>query len=143
MIETIKNIILALGIDYYRALDTNDLSQQVLINKINTIGVHAGSIEIDASFSPSTYNSIELWDVRILFLVLAPQIDTPAEEIDALLDPLYELAHDFIGALTKELPSAHFLEGYELKSTDSVNITSEVLIGWELTLKAPWRVSIC
>ena len=143
MIEAIKTIIESIGLTYFRAINTKDLNEQAIKNSMQNIGVMAGLIEIDATFQEASNKSVELWDFTILFLTLAPNIDTPAEDIDAILGGLYDKAHEFLALFQEELPSGYYLEGYELNSTDSINITNEVLIGWELKLSAPFIANIC
>ena len=143
MIEQIKTIIEAIGLGYFRSINPEDLNEQAVKNSMANIGVHAGLIEITAEFQEASNKAIEQWEVTILFLTLAPNIDTPAEEIDTYLQTLYDKAHEFLALFQEELPSGFYLEGYELNSTDSVNITTEVLIGWELKLTAPFVANIC
>ena len=143
MIEQIKQIIEDIGLTYFRSINTKDLNEQAVKNSMTDIGVLAGLIEIDATFQEETFKSVEQWDFTILFLTLAPDIDSPAEQIDDKLSALYVKAHEFLGAFHEILPPSYYLEDYVLTSTDSVNITTEVLIGWELKLSAPFVVNIC
>lgn len=143
MIDQIKTIIEAIGLSYFRAINPKDLNEQAIKNSMINIGVLAGLIEIDATFQDASNKSEELWDFNIMFLTIAPNIDTPAEEIDSILQGLYDKAHEFLAEFQAVLPSGYYLEGYKLDSTDSVNITTEVLIGWELKLQAPFIANIC
>ncbi len=143
MIDQIKAIIEGIGLTYFRSINTKDLNEQAVKNSMTDIGVLAGLIEIDATIQEETFISVEQWEFTILFLTLAPNIDTPAEQIDTALDALLIKAHEFLAAYGEVLPSGYFLEGYELSSTDSVNITNEVLIGWELKLTAPFLENLC
>ena len=143
MIEQIKQVIEAIGLTYFRALNPQDLNEQAVKNSMTNIGVLAGLIEIEATFQEASNKAVEQWDFTIMFLTLSPNIDAPAEQIDALLGDLYDKAHEFLGLYQAELPSGYYLEGYTLESTDSVNITNEVLIGWELKLQAPFIANIC
>lgn len=143
MIEIIKTIIEGMGLAYFRSINPKDLNEQAIRASMLDIGVHAGLIEIAATFQEASNKAIEQWEISVLFLTLAPDIDTPAEEIDATLEGLYNRAHEFLALYQEQLPSGFYLEGYELNSTNSVNITTEVLIGWELKLTAPFVANIC
>ena len=143
MIEQIKAIIESIGLTYFRSINPKDLNEQAVKKSMTDIGVLAGLIEINATFNEETYQAVELWDFTILFLTLAPNIDTPAEEIDTALDALLIKAHEFLSEFQDIIPASYFLEGYTLTSTDSVNITTEVLIGWELKLTAPFIENLC
>lgn len=143
MIEKIKTIIEAIGLTYYRALNTKDLNELAITNKMEDIGVLAGLIDINATFQEASNKSVEMWDITILFLTLAPALDARAEQIDFSLDKLYRDAHKFLALFQEGIPSGFYLEGYTLEGTDAVNITTEVLIGWELKLSAPEIVNIC
>ena len=143
MINAIKTIIESLGLSYFRSINTKDLNEQAIKNSMENIGVLAGLIDIDATFQEASNKAVEQWEFTILFLTLAPNIDTPAEQIDTILGGLYDKAHEFLALFQEELPSGYYLEGYELNSTDAINITNEVLIGWELKLSAPFIANIC
>ncbi len=143
MISDIKQIIEDIGLTYYRSLNLKDLSQIAITNKIDTIGVLAGTINIDGTVTESTGSILEMWDVTILFLVLSPSIDATAEQIDNLLDPLYLKAHEFLNLIVETFPMAYFLEDYTLNSTEAINITTEVMAGWELNLKIPIKKMLC
>ena len=143
MINTIKIIIESLGLSYFRSINTKDLNEQAIKNSMENIGVLAGLIDIDATFQEASNKAVEQWEFTILFLTLAPNIDTPAEQIDTILGGLYDKAHEFLAEFQEVLPSGYYLEGYELNSTDAINITNEVLIGWELKLSAPFIANIC
>ena len=143
MIDVIKTIIESLGLSYFRSINTKDLNEQAIKNSMANIGVLAGLIDIDATFQEASNKAVEQWEFTVLFLTLAPNIDTPAEQIDTILGGLYDKAHEFLALFQEELPSGYYLEGYELNSTDAINITNEVLIGWELKLSAPFIANIC
>lgn len=143
MINQIKTIIESLGLTYFRSINTKDLNEQAVKNSMTDIGVLAGLIQMEATFQEASNKAIEQWEFTVLFLTLAPEIDTPAEQIDSILEGLYDKAHEFLAQFQEVIAPGHFLEGYELNSTDSVNITNEVLIGWELKLSAPFSVNIC
>ena len=143
MIDQIKTVIEAIGLSYFRALNPQDLNEQAIKNSMQNIGVLAGLIDINATFQEASNKAVEQWEFTIMFLTLAPNIDSPAEEIDALLGGLYDKAHEFLALYQEVLPSGYYLEGYELESTDSINITNEVLIGWELKISAPYIANIC
>lgn len=143
MVESIKQAIEATGLTYIRALNPQDLNETVTGLGVTELGVLTGLIEIDADFKEETYQAVELWDFEIMFLSLSPSMDARGEAIDAALDSLYQKAHEFLSIFQETLPSGYFLENYSLNSTDSVNITTEVLIGWTLSLQAPKAVNIC
>jgi len=143
MINEIKAIIESLGLQYIRAINNNDLSERAITLEVNQLGVLAGLISIDAELSENSNRALETWEITVLFLELSPGIDTPGEEIDLALDRLYLIAIEFLKSLQNITPNGYFLESYSLESTDSVNISSEVLIGWELKVNVPRTVQIC
>lgn len=143
MIETIKQIIEGIGLTYFRSNNTSDLSQIATVNKMENIGVLAGMFDIDASVSQTTGSILEKWDVTVLFLTLSPGLDATAEQIDTAIAPLYDKAHEFLSQVTNTFPMTHLLEDYTLNSSDGINITTEVLIGWELKLQIPIQKMLC
>lgn len=143
MIEQIKTIIEAIGLTYFRSINTKDLNEQAVKNSMTDIGVLAGLINIEATFQEASNKSVELWEFSIMFLTLAPSFDSRASQIDDSLGILYDKAHEFLALFQEDLPSGYYLEGYNLDSTDAVNITSAVLIGWELKISAPYIANIC
>jgi hypothetical protein len=143
MINEIKTIIESLGLQYVRAINTKDLGERAINLQVDQLGVLAGLISIDAELNELNDRSLETWEITILFLELSPGLDAPGEEIDASLEVLYQKAIEFISELQKITPNGYWLEGYSLESTDSVNITSEILIGWELKISVPRTIQIC
>jgi len=143
MLNEVKTIIEGIGLTYYRALDTKDLNEIAINNNMLDIGVLAGLIEIEAELSENSNQSLEVWSYSVLFLTLSPNIDATATQIDVKLEALLAKVHDFLSEIQNTLPPGHYLDEYSIKSTDAINITTEVLIGWELKLSIPHLQNLC
>jgi hypothetical protein len=124
---------------YVRALNTNDLNQKlqrVPVDKPLLVYANLNPVEF-----PETGSNFEFYEVEanLYILDLSKTADPTAEEIDAQLDPLFDLGNFIYDALTRSpiIFPAMDIERGTMTPAEQIEQTDEVLNGWEMALTLP------
>lgn len=137
--DVLEAIALALNMQYLRALNPSDLNQTlqgVAIDKPLLILANvpeAEQPEVNSNFSYSVYRTT----ILVLDKNLTP--DPKPEEIDSLLDNLETKVNGIRDYLDRSeiVFSASQVEFISLTSAENIELTDEVISGWELVLDIP------
>ena len=137
---TIKAIIEAQGLSYFRSVNINDLNQQVGETDVsNGVGVYTSLPDIDNETFELSGNVLMNYDIEVYYLKLNNEIDDKGEAIDIILDELKPLVDEFYDKIKKApiIALNQTIDSYKVTGVDTLKMTKEVLTGWRIQLTLP------
>ena len=137
--NVLQEIANELDLIYVRAINVNDLNQIVQDVKVDRpLLVYANMSPIDFDTVLTNYEIARI-ETTILVIDLHKTADPTAGQIDELLAPLLTKINFVYDLLTRSeiVASAADVERESLKSADSIEMTDEVLGGYEMVLTIP------
>lgn len=137
--EILEQIAADLGLIYIRAININDLNQAIGAVKIDRpLLVYADLAEVQ---KPEILTNFTYYNtsVKIYILNINKTPDATARQIDDLLQPLFETALTVTDAVQKSVLTYSGADVIQdnLTAADSIELTDDVLSGWELMLTVP------
>jgi len=138
--STIKALIEAQGLNYFRSVNINDLNQQVGETDIsNGLGVYTSIPEINNETFGTSPTVIMNYDIEVYYLKLNNEVDDKGEAIDVILDSLKPLVDEFFDKMKKApiIALNNYITSYKLTGVDTLKFTKEVLTGWRIQMTLP------
>lgn len=138
--STLKTIIEAQGLNYFRSVNINDLNQQVGEKDVSAgLGVYTNLPEIVNRTFGKTNAVLMEYSVEVYYLQLNAETDDKGEAVDVILDALKPLADGLIDQINRSgiIATGQFIEDYNLDAVETLKMTKEVLSGWRLAFAIP------
>ena len=142
--DTLQAIAQELGLIYLRALNITDLNQLLQSTAITSPLLVLTNVP-EGTQPPVTSNfNFAFYRTTILVLDKNATPDPKPEEIDNLLDSLLVQVGYIQDLLDKSniITPSEVVEFISLNSTDSIELTDEVISGWELVINIPINRSL-
>ncbi len=138
--NTLKSIIEAQGLTYFRTININDLNQQVgEIDISDGIGVYSSLPVIDYTTYATNGAVLMEYQIEVFYLNLNNGTDDTGTQVDVILAVLQPLAEQLADRIKESgiVATGQYINGYTLTATDTLKMTKEVLTGWKVEMNIP------